>query len=90
MELLCDNELVGTGRLMPNLQQVHGRKLKSGWVAVEVTDLNDENVESWSEFPTHSGFLEKGSFSAWPKDGIRAAGDKQSKAPTGEWCASLI
>lgn len=52
--------------------QVHGRPVKDGWVPVMVTDIISKNkVESWQEYPTHSGEVEVGRFAVWPTDYIR-------------------
>ena len=71
-----DNVVVGIGKLMPSLQQTHGRQLKSGWVAVEVLKLHQNEVRCWDEFPTHSDYIEEGSFCAWPETEIEKTKDK--------------
>lgn len=47
VKLMRDNVFVGTGRLMPDLKVVHGRKLTAGWVGVEVTSLNVKELDCW-------------------------------------------
>lgn len=66
-----DKRVVGTGKLMPGLKKVHGRRLTKGWVAVEVVTLKQRNLSSWDEFPTHSECVEEGSYSAWPETEVR-------------------
>lgn len=65
-----NNVFVGTGRLMPNLKTIHGRKLTAGWVGVEVVSLKVKELECWKEYPTHSDYVEEGSFSAWREEEI--------------------
>lgn len=60
--------IVGSGKIIPNANLVHGYQLMEGWVSVEVTKLHKRNVACWDDYPTLSEEIEEGSFSAWPLD----------------------
>lgn len=63
---------VGLSREKTPQRQEHGRPAKDGLVLVMVTDIISKNkVESWQEYPTHSGEVEARRFVAWPNDYIR-------------------
>ena len=69
--LMRDSIKVGTGRIMPDLNHVHNYQIKNGWVVVCVNSLKKQDLPFWKEFPTGSGVIEEGSFSAWPEKEIR-------------------
>jgi hypothetical protein len=71
VQLLREKELVGLGKVMEEMKVVHGRELKEGWIAICTEKIFKNNLSCWKEFPTHSGEIEEGSFSAWPKEEIR-------------------
>ena len=56
---------VGNG-VVSDQKVVHGCELTYGWVPVMVKEI-DPDIRPWSDFPTHSNLVEKGSFIAWPK-----------------------
>lgn len=68
VRLLRDNETIGLGLVMPDIKNVHGYQITTGWKAVNITTLFVKNLECWNEYPTGSGIIEEGSFSAWPDD----------------------
>ena len=39
-------------------------------MGVEVTSLNVKELDCWKEYPTHSDYVEEGSFSAWREEEI--------------------
>ena len=69
--LMRDTIKVGTGRIMPNLKCAHNYQIKNGWVVVCINSLKKQDLPCWKEFPTGSGVIEEGSFSAWPEKEIR-------------------
>ncbi len=69
-----DGEIVGTGKISPNMDTVHGYSLIAGWVSVEIKELFQEAVPCWADFPTLSEEVEVGSFSAWPSNQLVALG----------------
>ena len=68
VQLMKNGKIVGTGTVCHGRQTVHGYSLINGWATVEVKELFQEMVPCWDDFPTLSGEIEIGSFTAWPCD----------------------
>lgn len=75
VHLLRGKKIVGVGETMEELDIVHGYRIKKGWKVVCVVKLFRKNLVCWDEFPTHSGEIEEGSFSAWPEEDMKGKKD---------------
>lgn len=76
VQLLKADKIIGTGTICRTRETVHGYNLIPGWACVEIRELFQPTIPCWDDFPTFSGEIEVGSFSAWPCDQLVAFEDK--------------